>query len=45
MEAASLMREGLWSLVSQLHIHERNVDYGAYAELNFERMQAVIASL
>ena len=45
MEAASLLREGLWSLVSKLHIHEREVDYVGYAELNFERMLAVLATL
>ena len=45
MEAASLLREGLWSLVSKLHIHRHDVDYLAYAELNFERMLAVLATL
>ena len=45
MEAASLLREGLWSLVSRLHIHDRPVDYGAYAELNFDRMEQVVAQL
>jgi thiamine kinase-like enzyme len=45
MEAASLLREGLWSLVSKLHIHEREVDYVGYADLNFERMLAVLATL
>ena len=45
MEAASLLREGLWSLVSKLHIHERDVDYVGYAELNFERMLGVLATL
>ena len=45
MEAASLLREGLWSLVSELHIHERAVDYAGYAELNFERMQDVLRTL
>jgi thiamine kinase-like enzyme len=45
MEAASLLREGLWSLVSRLHIHERNVDYAAYAELNFARMQDVLRTV
>ncbi len=45
MEAASLLREGLWSLVSGLHIHERPVDYAAYAELNFDRMDNVLAEL
>ena len=45
MEAASLLREGLWSLVSELHIHERAVDYAGYAELNLERMQDVLRTL
>ena len=45
MEAASLLREGLWSLVSKLHIHRHDVDYQAYADLNFERMLEVLASL
>jgi thiamine kinase-like enzyme len=42
MEAASLLREGLWSLVSKLHIHERNVDYAGYAEHNLARLQDVL---
>jgi thiamine kinase-like enzyme len=45
MEAASLLREGLWSLVSAQHIHERDVDYLAYAERNFERLRDVVTSL
>ncbi len=45
MEAASLLREALWSLVSAQHIHERDVDYIAYADLNFERLRATLASL
>lgn len=45
MEAASLLREALWSLVSAQHIHERDVDYEAYADLNFERMRDVVRSL
>lgn len=45
MEAASLLREGLWSLVSKFHIHRHDVDYLAYAELNFERMLTVLATL
>lgn len=45
MEAASLLREALWSLVSERHIHERNVDYAAYAELNFDRLREVVRDL
>ena len=45
MEAASLLREALWSLVSAQHVHERDVDYVAYAEINFERMREVVRDL
>jgi thiamine kinase-like enzyme len=45
MEAASLLREALWSLVSARHIHERDVDYVSYAELNLARMREVMRDL
>ena len=45
MEAASLLREALWSLVSARHIHERDVDYVGYAETNFARLRDVVTSL
>jgi thiamine kinase-like enzyme len=45
MEAASLLREALWSLVSARHIHERDVDYVAYADLNFARLREVLRDL
>jgi thiamine kinase-like enzyme len=45
MEAASLLREALWSLVSALHIHERDVDYRGYAETNFARLREVMIDL
>ena len=45
MEGASLLREALWSLVSAQHIHERDVDYVAYADLNFARLRDVIRDL
>ncbi|RYE07091.1 MAG: choline kinase [Hyphomicrobiales bacterium] len=45
MEAASLLREGLWSLVSAQHIHERDFDYVGYAGENFTRMDAVLRDL
>ena len=45
MEAASLLREALWSLVSARHIHERDVDYAGYAETNFVRLRDVVTSL
>ncbi|MBL8599176.1 MAG: phosphotransferase [Devosia sp.] len=45
MEAASLLREALWSLVSARHINERDVDYVAYAEVNFARLRDVLRDL
>jgi thiamine kinase-like enzyme len=45
MEAASLLREALWSLVSARHIHERDVDYVAYADKNFARLREVVRDL
>lgn len=45
MEAASLLREALWSLVSARHIHERDVDYVGYADLNFHRLRERLATL
>jgi thiamine kinase-like enzyme len=45
MEAASLLREALWSLVSARNIHERDVDYVAYADLNFARLRDVMPDL
>lgn len=45
MEAASLLREALWSLVSALHIHERDVDYRGYAQLQFDKLAELMADL
>jgi thiamine kinase-like enzyme len=45
MEAASLLRESLWSLVSARHIHERDFDYVAYAGANFARLREVMRDL
>ena len=45
MEAASLLREALWSLVSAQHIHERDVDYVGYADLNFAKLREVVRDL
>lgn len=45
MEAASLLREALWSLVSAIHISERDVDYAGYAALNFDRLREKLRQL
>ncbi|MEX0627985.1 MAG: phosphotransferase family protein, partial [Cucumibacter sp.] len=44
MQCASLLREGLWSLVSEMFLSAPGADYGAYAKQNFARFDAAIAS-
>ncbi|MDO8358710.1 MAG: phosphotransferase, partial [Devosia sp.] len=44
MEAASLLREALWSLVSIPHLDRPGVDYRAYAEENFVKLDAALAA-
>lgn len=43
-ECASLLREALWSLVSDIHMSAPGADYRAYAELNFARFEQAFAS-
>jgi len=43
MECASLLREALWSLVSEMHLDAPGADYEGYAQYNFERYDAVLA--
>jgi thiamine kinase-like enzyme len=43
MEAASLLREALWSLVSVAHLDRPGVDYGAYADEHFVKLDASLA--
>jgi thiamine kinase-like enzyme len=42
MEAASLLREALWSLVSVTQLDAPGVDYAAYAAENFERLDVTL---
>jgi thiamine kinase-like enzyme len=42
MQVASLLREGMWALVSSLHLSVPGVDYEGYAETNFARMDAAL---
>lgn len=44
MEAASLLREALWSLVSVDHLDRPGVDYAAYADENFARLDTALAA-
>lgn len=41
MKCASLMRETLWSMISELH-SDLDFDYGAYTEDNLSRLQAAL---
>jgi thiamine kinase-like enzyme len=42
MEAASLMREAMWAMVSDLHLATPGVDFAAYAALNLDRLDAAL---
>ncbi len=44
MQCASLLREGLWALVSELHLSAPGADYNTYALDNFSRFDAALAS-
>jgi len=44
MEAASLLREALWSLVSVGHLDRPGVDYAAYAQENFVKLETALES-
>ena len=44
MEAASLLREALWSLVSVGHLDRPGVDYAAYAHDNFKKLETALES-
>ncbi len=44
MSVASLLRETMWSLVSELHLNAPGVDYAAYTADNLARFDAALAS-
>jgi thiamine kinase-like enzyme len=44
MEAASLLREALWSLVSLQHLDVPGADYAGYARQNFERLDIALTA-
>lgn len=44
MEAASLLREALWSLVSVTQLREVGFDYQSYADENFARLDTVLSA-
>ena len=42
MQVASLLREAMWSMVSELHLDAPGVDYVAYTQENLERLDAAL---
>jgi len=42
MQCASLLREAMWSMVSELHLNAPGVDYVAYTAQNLERLDAAL---
>jgi len=43
MKIASALREAMWGMVSELHLHAPGVDYVAYAEQFLARFEALLA--
>jgi len=43
MQCASLLREAMWAMVSELHLEAPGVDYVAYARENLERLGEMTA--
>jgi thiamine kinase-like enzyme len=44
MQCASLLREALWALVSEMYLSAPGADYDAYAHDNFARFDAALAA-
>lgn len=42
MKCASLLREAMWSMVSEIHLDAPGVDYVAYTQENLERLDVVL---
>lgn len=42
MQCASLLREAMWSMVSELHLDTPGVDFEAYTEENLARLEAAL---
>ncbi len=42
MQCASLLREAMWSMVSELHLNAPGADYVAYTTENLERLEAAL---
>lgn len=44
MQCASLLREAMWAMVSELHLDAPGADYAAYAEENLGKLDAALAA-
>ncbi len=44
MQVASLLREAMWSIVSELHLDAPGVDYVAYTQSNLDALDAALAA-
>jgi thiamine kinase-like enzyme len=44
MQCASLLREAMWSMVSELHLETPGVDFVAYTEENLERLEHALTA-
>ncbi len=44
MQCASLLREAMWSMVSELHLNAPGADYVAYTGENLARLEAALDS-
>jgi hypothetical protein len=42
MQCASLLREAMWAMVSDLHLNAPGADYAAYARENLTRLDAAL---
>jgi thiamine kinase-like enzyme len=43
MQCASLLREAMWAMVSDIHLSAPGVDYRAYADENLKRLDEALA--
>ena len=43
MQCASLLREAMWSMVSEIHLDAPGVDYVAYTRENLAKLDAALA--
>ncbi len=44
MQCASLLREAMWAMVSDLHLSAPGVNYAAYADENFAKLRVAMAT-